>query len=297
MYGAIEFYREAPSAGIKPIIGCELYVAPRTRIDREPEQDRRRYHLTALADERDRLPQPACSWSARPSSRASTTGRASTASCWRATSRASIVLSGCPSAEVAAQSWRRPARRRPRDAGAGTGRSSASDFFVELQSTACPSFGRRQPRAGGRWRRELELPLVATNDVHYARPEDADAHDILLCIQTSTTMNDPKRMRYGDDVLPARRGRDARRSSPSCPRPSTTPPASPRCATSSSSSASYKLPRLRRAGRRVGRRLPARPVRAGPEPALPAPSTPDGARRGSNTSSASSTRWASTTTS
>ncbi|MFN2114799.1 MAG: DNA polymerase III subunit alpha, partial [Anaerolineae bacterium] len=195
MYGAIRFYQEANAVGIKPILGCELYVAKRTRHDRDSKLDRRSYHLTALAANetgyRNLL---------ELVSRAQLEGfyyrPRVDHELLEQHSDGLIILSGCPSAEIAdyiltgqldkarkSLAWHRDV--------------FGERFFVEVQNHDLDFIPELNRHLVG-MARDMDLPLVATNDVHYALPTDTHAHEVLLCVQTGTTMVDPNRMRIGD---------------------------------------------------------------------------------------------------
>ena len=194
MHGAVQFYQHATKAGIKPIIGCELYVAPRGRADREHEHDRRPYHLTALAESetgyRNLL---------QLVSRAQLEGfyykpRVDRELLARY-GEGLVVLSGCPSAEAPRQIQAEDLAAA-RDTLGWYAEVFAGRFYVELQNHEIdflPGMNRHLVALA----RQLGLPVVATNDVHYAAPEDVGAHEVLLCIQTGTTITDPDRMRIG----------------------------------------------------------------------------------------------------
>jgi len=196
MYGAVQFYKACRAAGIKPIIGLETYVAPRGRQDRDPQLDRKPYHLVLLAQNGTgyhnlmRLATIAQLEGFYYKPRIDKEILAEHAD-------GLIVLSGCGSSEVSrlvlagrveeahhAIDWYRnvfPGR-----------------YFLEIQEHDIAELAdlNRQVIALAR---ELDLPLVATNDVHYARREEADIHDVLLCIQTGKTTNEPNRMRMAND--------------------------------------------------------------------------------------------------
>jgi DNA polymerase III alpha subunit len=198
MFGAVEFYQQATKAGLKPIIGCEVYVAPRSRFDRESDKDRGAYHLTVLAQDLTGY-RNLC----KLASIAQLEGfyyrpridRESLAQY----AEGLIVLSGCPSSEVmrAIRDERPEVARRHiawyRDTFPGR-------FFIELQQHEGYPELTGYNRQLVAYAREFGLPLVATNDVHYVRQADAPAQDLLVCIQTSSIMSDPKRMRMTDQT-------------------------------------------------------------------------------------------------
>jgi DNA polymerase-3 subunit alpha len=197
MYGAVQFYKDCQEAGVKPIIGMETYVAPRGRQDRDVQLDRRPYHLVLLAQNDTGYHNLMClatlaqleGFYYRP--RIDKDALAEYAD-------GLVVLSGCGSSELS---------RLIRDGRLHDARQVIrwySDlfpgrYFMELQEHDIPELAavNRQTVA---FAREFDLPLVATNDVHYARREQAAIHDVLLCIQTGKTVNEPQRMRMNGDT-------------------------------------------------------------------------------------------------
>ncbi len=195
MYGAVQFYKQAVEADLKPIIGCELYVATRSRTDTSAEVDRRRYHLTVLAENdvgyRNLV---------QLVSRAQLEGFYYKPRVDREIlaehSDGLIVLSGCPSGEVA-RHIQGQELERARETLGWYKEVFAGRYYVELMShdiDYLPALNRQLVA----FAEELDLPLVATNDVHYARKEDVGAHEVLLCIQTGKTITDPDRIRIGE---------------------------------------------------------------------------------------------------
>jgi len=196
MYGAVQFYKACRAAGIKPIIGMETYVARRGRQDREAQLDRKSNHLVLLAQNDTgyhnlmRLATIAQLEGFYYKPRIDKEILAEHA-------EGLIVLSGCGSSEVSrlTQAGRLDQARR---AIAGYRDLFPGRYYLELQEHDIPELAQvnRQLVA---FAREFDLPLVATNDVHYVRRKDASIHDVLLCIQTGKTFNEPKRMRMDGD--------------------------------------------------------------------------------------------------
>jgi DNA-directed DNA polymerase III PolC len=193
LYGAIEFYLEARKAGIKPIIGLEAYVAPRRMTDRGGLEDKSGYHMTLLARDvegyRNLL---------QLVTRAHLEGfyykPRIDKELLAQHARGLIATSGCPSGEIA-----RAIREGDLDAARRATAFyrdlfGADSFFLEIQDHGL-HFQPAITRAKVQLSREFGIPLVATNDLHYVRREDAAAQDILLCIQTNSHIDDPKRMR------------------------------------------------------------------------------------------------------
>ena len=201
MFGAIEFYRSAIEAGIKPIIGIEAYMAPGTRFDRQGsvKSQHRYYHLILLARDlegyrnlmvlasigylegfysRPRIDMQVLGEHAR--------GLIGLSSCIKG-EVAQHVLEGNPSAA------RRAVASYCRILGEG-------NFYLELMDHGLPD-QKTVNEALIDIGREMGVPLVATNDVHFLNREDAEAHDVLLCIQTGKTIDDADRMRFDSDEI------------------------------------------------------------------------------------------------
>ncbi|NLF00391.1 MAG: DNA polymerase III subunit alpha, partial [Anaerolineales bacterium] len=191
MYGSIQFYRACEAAGIKPIIGMETYVAPGDRRGREA-QDRRASHLGLLAYNQVGYSNLMClatiaqleGFYYRPRVDRETLAEHA---------EGLIALSGCGSSEIATL-IQEGQREQARDVAAWYRDVFPGRYYLELQEHGIAELARVNA-ATISLARELELPLVATNDVHYARPEQAEVHDVLLCIQTGKTVNEPERMR------------------------------------------------------------------------------------------------------
>ena len=197
LYGAISFYKAALQAGIKPIIGMEAYQARRSLNDRSTEQDRKRYHLLLLAQNKTgyqnllRLATIAMLEGYYYKPRVDKDVLAEYG-------EGLIVTSGCASSEIPRliQEGRLEDARRSvewfKDVFPGR-------FFLELQDHGIPELDTVN-RDLLTFARDLDLPLVATNDVHYVHRAQARTHDILLCIGTGKTINEPKRMRMDGDT-------------------------------------------------------------------------------------------------
>jgi len=198
MFGAIKFYRAALAAGIRPIIGMEAYMAPQRMTDRHPQRDRTPYHLVLLARDNggyQNLLQIATAaqlqgFYYKPRiDKTYLEGHA----------QGLIALSGCAQGEIPTLLQRGQLNKAKEVACWYRDVFGPSNFYLELQVhqglPELQDINRRMVELG----RALDIPLVATNDVHYIRPEDAHAQEILLCIQTNTTMRNPNRMRMGDE--------------------------------------------------------------------------------------------------
>ena len=195
MFGCIDFYKAAKAAGIKPILGCEVYVAPGSRFDKEKgKEEDRYYHLVLLAETQEGYQnlikivsygfvdgfyyKPRVDMELLEQYH-----------------EGIIALSACLAGEVARnlargfyEEGKEAALRYEKIFGKG-------NFFLELQDHGIPE-QRQVNYELIRMSRETGIELVATNDVHYTYSSDAEAHDILLCVQTGKSLKDENRMRY-----------------------------------------------------------------------------------------------------
>ena len=196
MFGVIDFYRAARAQGIKPILGCEVYVAPGSRFDKEAvgSGDDRYYHLVLLAENDEGYHNLM-----KIVSRGYTEGYyykpRVDLELLREFHEGIIALSACLAGEVQKNitrgmysEGRAAALRYEEIFGKG-------NFFLELQDHGIPE-QQTVNQALMRMSQETGIELVATNDIHYTYAEDARAHDILLCIQTGKKLADEDRMRY-----------------------------------------------------------------------------------------------------
>lgn len=193
MYAAVEFYLKAREMGIKPIIGCEMYVAPRTRFDKETKEDRSPHHLTFLA--KNSLGYHNLM---RLASLASIEGFYSRPRIDRELMEkykdGLVVMSGCASGEI--QRHLLAGRTAEARAAAEYFQSLwGEDFYLEIMDFALEEF-RELRTALIKLSQETGIPLVASNDVHCVRREDAYLQDVLLCIQTNSFLDDEKRMKF-----------------------------------------------------------------------------------------------------
>ena len=195
MYGVIDFYRAAREAGINPILGCEVYVAPGSRFEREVGSgDDRYYHLVLLAENNQGY-----SNLMKIVSKAFVEGfyykPRVDLELLEKYHEGIIALSACLAGEVA----RYLARGMYEDAKSAALRYQdifgKGNFFLELQDHGIPEQQTVNQQLF-RMHRETGIDLVATNDVHYTMAEDAEPHDVLLCLQTQKKLSDENRMRY-----------------------------------------------------------------------------------------------------
>lgn len=197
-YGLIELYKEARKEGLKAVLGCEFYVAPRTRFDKDAKLDRKPYHLTIIAEN-----------NAGYQNILKLTTQAHLEGFYykprvdlgllKAHSEGLIALSGCVAANL------------PRAILSGNDEEihnviekylaifGKDNYFLELQDHPLQEEQTIVNERLKKLAKEYGLGLVVTCDSHYPRPQDSDIHDILLCIQTQVTVNDENRMRYAGD--------------------------------------------------------------------------------------------------
>lgn len=195
MYGVIDFYRAAKKEGIKPILGCEVYVAPGSRFDREKVEGEDRYfHLVLLAENNKGYANLM-----KIVSRGFTEGYYYRPRVDRQVledyHEGLIVLSACLAGEVQ-KLLSRGAYEEAREAALWHEKTFGhGNYFLELQDHGLPE-QRNVNQQLLRLSQDTSIPLVVTNDVHYTYDTDVDSHDILLCIQTGKKLTDENRMRY-----------------------------------------------------------------------------------------------------
>src|SRR3974377_1570368 len=199
LYGAVDFYQAAREKGLKPIIGCEVYVAPGSRLEKKTSSGGRDvyHHLVLLAKDE--------------------TGyknliKLSTAAhlegyyykpridkeLLAAHKEGRIALSGCLASEIP-ESIQRDQLPRAREAIDWFKQTlGAENFYLELQNHGIPDQAKVNKHLIA-WAKEFGLKLVATNDVHYIEKSHSYAHDCLICIGTQTQLTDTKRMKYADE--------------------------------------------------------------------------------------------------
>ncbi len=195
MYGVIDFYKAAREAGIKPILGCEVYVAPNSRFDKELSGGEERYHHLVLLAENN----TGYANLVKIVSKGFTEGYyykpRVDMEVLQEYHEGIIALSACLAGEVPryiTKGLLGEARKCVQKYEACFGKGN---YFLELQDHGIPEQKLVNTELL-KISRELDIPLVATNDVHYTYAEDADAHDILLCLQTAKKLSDQDRMRY-----------------------------------------------------------------------------------------------------
>ena len=195
MYGVIDFYRAAREAGIKPIIGCEVYVAPGSRFDREVGSGEDRYYHLVLLAENNRGYQNLMKLVSKGFIDGFYYKPRVDYEVLSAYHEGIIALSACLAGEVQRYLARGMYEEAKRSALHYQDIFGKGNFYLELQDHGIAT--QKTVNQGLlRMSQELGIDLVATNDIHYTYAEDAAAHDILLCIQTGKKVTDENRMRY-----------------------------------------------------------------------------------------------------
>ncbi len=215
MYGVIEFYKACKAAGIKPVIGCEVYVAPRTRFDRVYDTDSQSRHLVLLCRNETGY-HNLCRLVSAGFLEGFYNKPRIDMDLLKQHHEGLIALSACLAGEI------------PRLINAGNYAKAAEvaremqsifgedGFYLEMQDHRLPE---EQTMNAGilRLHRETGIPVVATNDAHYLTRDDADMHDVLLCIQTGKLLEDKNRMRFGTQEFYVKSEEEMRSLFPNCP--------------------------------------------------------------------------------
>ena len=195
MYGNITFYSEARAAGIKPILGCEVYVATESRTRRDPRLDKDQYHLVLLAKNENgyknliKLVSTAFSEGFYYKPRVDKELLAQY-------SGDLIAMTACLGGEIPQFLMKGEQAQAERSLGEYADIFGRENLYLELQENGLPE---QTPvnEALIRLSKQTGLKLVASNDIHYLTAKDAESHDVLLCIQTNSTLDDPNRFRFG----------------------------------------------------------------------------------------------------
>lgn len=197
MFGVIEFYRECLKQGIKPIIGCEVYTAARTRFDKDSEKDKRTGHLILLAENNvgyKNLMKIVSEGYRNGFYYKPRIDREVLAQY----NEGIIALSACLAGKVQNHLLNGDYSSAKEEALAMEDIFGKGNFYLELQDQGLEEEARILPDMK-RLHEETGIPFVATNDIHYVRQKDAFAQDVLMCIQTASTIDDPNRMRFAND--------------------------------------------------------------------------------------------------
>ena len=198
MYGAIDFYKECKKNGIKPIIGCEVYVAPRSRFQKEPNIDNRYNHLILLAKNIDGYKNLSKLVSIGFTEGYYYKPRIDLEVLEKYHENL-ICLSGCLAGSIS-QAILNGNMDKAEEIANWYKNIFAEDYYLEIQNNGI----HEQVLVNSKivqLARKLNIPLAATNDAHYLKKEDAYNHEVLLCIQTGKKINDTDRMRFETDEL------------------------------------------------------------------------------------------------
>ncbi len=198
MYGAIDFYKACKKEGVKPIIGCEVYVAPRTRFDKEPNIDNKYNHLILLAKDNQGY---------KNLSKLVSLGFTEgyyykpriDLEILEKYHEGLICLSACLAGAVN-QALLNGDNEKAEEIALWHKRVFGDDYYIEIQNNGIKEQVLANQKLVG-LARKLDIPLVATNDAHYLKKEDSYNHEVLLCIQTGKRMSDIDRMRFDTDEL------------------------------------------------------------------------------------------------
>lgn len=194
MYGAVRFYKEAKAQGIHPVIGCEVYLAPGMRQERAEVDGTRYYHLILLAENETGYRNLV-----ELISLANIEGYYYKPRIDKELLRqyhdGLIALSACVAGEIPQAILRGNSERAEALVAEYVEIFGQDNFFLEIQDHGLPE-EKTVNRALRELAKKYDIGLVATNDVHYVHADDSEFHDILLCVQTGRTINDPDRMRF-----------------------------------------------------------------------------------------------------
>ena len=197
MFGAIDFYKKAKKAGIKPVIGCEVYTASRGLRDKDPNYDKRYGHLVLLAENMTGYKNLIKLVSTSYVEGFYYKPRVDIEEL-RKHSEGIIALSACLAGDVSNNILNRNYEEAKKFALLYREIFGEDNFYLEIQDHHLPE--QKEVNAGlVKLSKETGIPLVATNDLHYVNKEDAKTHDVLMCIQMGKTLNDPSRMKFGSD--------------------------------------------------------------------------------------------------
>ena len=215
MYGCIDFYKAAKAAGVKPIIGCEVYVARRGMTDMVSGVDKEAYHLVLLCKDMKGY-ENLCLLVSEAYLHGFYYKPRVDLELLRKHHEGLIALSACLAGGVAQRLMDEDYEAAKEHALLLADIFGEDNFYLELQDHGIYEQGPVN-RGIMRISRETGLPLVVTNDAHYLRREDAAMHDVLLCIQTGKTMDDPTRMKFQTEEFYLKSEDELRELFPNCP--------------------------------------------------------------------------------
>ncbi len=199
MYGAVDFYKTAISKGIKPILGCEVYISRRKMTDRQPGIDSEQNHLVLLAENNTGYRNLMKIVSAGFTEGFYYKPRVDTGFIAGHT-EGLIALSACLSGEIPEAILKGDLEKAEKKALMYRDLFGEGNFYLEMQNNGIEGQNLVNQQLV-KLSRKTGIPFLATNDAHYLRREDAKAHEILMCIQTGKNLNDENRMRFNSDQL------------------------------------------------------------------------------------------------
>ncbi len=214
MYGCIDFYKAAKDAGVKPIIGCEVYVAPRAMSDRIHGVDNDPYHLVLLCKDRTGY-ENLCYLVSQAFVEGFYGKPRVDLALLRQHHEGLIATSACLAGAIPQRLLQEDYEAAKEYALSLSDIFGEDNFYLELQDHG---IAEQQPVNQGVMRiaRETGLPMVVTNDAHYLRKEDARMQDVLLCVQTGKTVDDPNRMKFQTDEFYLKGEDELRELFPGC---------------------------------------------------------------------------------
>ena len=199
MFGAVEFFEKAKAAGIKPIIGCEIYVAPNTRFDKTPLDNKELSHLILLVKNAEGY-RNLCKLATAAQLEGFYYKPRIDKEILKECSQGLIGLSACLHGEIPRRIQQGRIERAEEAAGAYREIFGENNFFLEVQNNGIEE-QERVNQALLDISQRLSIPLVASNDCHYLDKAHVRAHDVLLCIQTGKTIHDNQRLKFRTDQL------------------------------------------------------------------------------------------------
>ncbi len=214
MYGCIDFYKAAKAAGVKPIIGCEVYVAPRNMSDRVHGIDNDPYHMVLLCKDRTGY-ENLCYLVSQAFVEGFYGKPRVDLALLREHHEGLIATSACLAGGVAQRLLQEDYDAAKAYAVELADIFGEDDFYLELQDHGIPE-QTAVNQGVMRIARETGLPLIVTNDAHYLRKEDAKMQDVLLCVQTGKTVDDPNRMKFQTEEFYLKSEEELRQLFPNC---------------------------------------------------------------------------------
>ncbi len=198
IFGAVNFFKQAKEKQIKPILGCEIYVAPRSRFEKKAEKKGPIHHHLVLLVKDDKGYKNLCELITKAYLEGFYYRPRIDKELLAKHSEGLIGLSSCLKGEVSSYLTVGLEDKAEETALEYSALFAEGDFYIELQDHGLELQKEINPRLV-QLAHKLNLPLVATNDVHYSRKEDSESHDVLLCIQTNKKVTDQERIRFGSN--------------------------------------------------------------------------------------------------